>query len=162
MKKVALSILWITIASMVITISASAAHGTTPAIVPGPYQGTFSGYLYGDNRTRAPMTIELVQLGDEVSGKLTLDEGLLIDAGRCGQVPIPPSSASASGRTIANNPRMLQASTSFEVSGFTITGYMESELSADGKEITALAKIDLPWICGRDPVIKGLAVRELN
>lgn len=162
MRKLAFSLIWAIVASMVLTLAASASHGTTPAIVPGPYQGTFSGYLYGDKNSRAPMSLELVQLGDEVSGKLTIGEGLFIDAGRCGQASIPPNSAIASGRTLVSEPRTLQASSSFVVSGITIKGYLESELSADGKEITALAKIDLPWLCGRDPVIKGVAVRDMD
>lgn len=162
MKKPATILLLVIILTMLFFVAASASHGTTAALVPGPFQGDFTGYLYGDKHSKAPVTLELRQIGDEVTGNIILGEGLLIEAGRCGQASIPAGSAVASGQTLANQPRSLQANTSFIVSGFTINGHLESELSTDGKEITAAAEIDLPWICGRDPVITAVVIRDEN
>jgi hypothetical protein len=33
-------------------------------------------------------------------------------------------------------------------------------VSSDGEVITARAKIDLPWFCGRDPVITSRLYRD--
>ena len=32
---------------------------------------------------------------------------------------------------------------------------LDGDVSADGDEISAKAKVDLPWLCGRDPVLSG-------
>jgi hypothetical protein len=121
----------------------------------GPYEGIFYGYVYGDEGSRAPMALGLTHRGDIVSGKVYLGEGLYVDGGVCGGVNVPKVLQSASGKSESEDPNRMHASTSFKVSNFQITANLISRLSADGESLTAEAEIDLPWLCGRDPLLTG-------
>ena len=70
----------------------------------GPYEGTFSGVLYGDNSSRAPIALQMTHRDGVVNGRLYLGEGFYVDAGRCGGTTLPAMIRSASGRTLASNP----------------------------------------------------------
>jgi hypothetical protein len=61
----------------------------------------------------------------------------------------------ASGKTVRNDPNRLVASSKVDVGRFDITVKLESDVSTDGETISAKAKLDLPWFCGRDPVLKA-------
>jgi hypothetical protein len=75
----------------------------------------------------------------------------------CGAAAIPASSIYANGRTSAANPKALSARSSFDVSGINVTVDLNSKVSGD--TLNATAKIDLPWLCGKDPVLNGTLYR---
>jgi hypothetical protein len=137
-------------------VGGSLAEGVPAVAEPaGPYEGTFSGYVYGDRDSRAAITLEMTQRENLVEGTLHLSEGLYVDGGRCGGGYLPASVQSASGETLSTDPNRLQASTVFNVSGLQITAEFDSHVSPDGELLTAQASIDLPWLCGRDPLLKA-------
>jgi hypothetical protein len=132
-----------------------ASSTSSAAVEVGPYEGVFSGFLYGDNNSRAPIALQMTHRDGVVSGKLYLGEGFYVNAGRCGGAQIPPMVQSASGKTLASNPNKLVVNTSFNFSGFDIGVDLASSVSADGKTLNIGSSIDLPWICGRDPAYSG-------
>jgi len=121
----------------------------------GPYEGTFSGYVYGDRGNRVPIMLEMIHRRGTVTGTVNLGEGLYVDGGRCGGAYIPAGVQSAGGETLSTDPNRLQAGTTFRVSGFQISAELDSVISPDGENLTAQAKIDLPWLCGRDPLLEA-------
>ena len=153
MKKIAASIVLVLTALFALTLVASASPQNPETFDSGPFDGTFHGVVYGDRDSSAQMTLELTHYGDTVKGTAFLGRGLYVDGGFCGAANIPASVRSASGQTVPNNPRSLVANTSFDVSGFDIGVELDSNISANGRVITADAKIDLPWLCGGDPVL---------
>ncbi len=116
-----------------------------------PFEGTFTGYVYGNRGSRAPLTLVLTQDGDEIEGTARLGKGLYVDAGWCGKGYIPAVEEAGQVEIARNDPRRFQMRPSFDVSGLKVTVDLEGTLSADGNTITAEAELDLPWICGRDP-----------
>jgi hypothetical protein len=132
---------------------------STAANSVGPYEGVFTGVLYGDNNSRAPIALAMTHRDGVVNGKLYLGEGLYVDAGRCGGTTIPAMSQSASGRTLVNDPSKLPINTSFNMGGFNIGVKLNSSVSADGDTLNVSTSIDLPWLCGRDPSYSGTLTR---
>lgn len=133
---------------------------TSPAAMEvGPYEGVFSGVLYGDNNSRAPIALQMTHRDGVVNGRLYLGEGLYVNAGVCGKTEIPSMVQSASGRTLPSNPNKMVVKTGFNVSGFDIGVDLTSTVSADGQTLNAGTSIDLPWICGRDPSYSGTLSR---
>ncbi len=124
------------------------------------FDGTFSGVIYGDKGSQAPLTLEMVQDGDEVYGTLLLGRGLYINGGRCGGGYIPATSQHAEGKIDKSNPNALETSTTIKVSGFKINIELEGLLSNDGKTLEAEATVNLPWLCGRDPVVDATLIKE--
>lgn len=134
--------------------SAQAAPARPAATTSGElFTGTFEGYIYGDDDSRARLTLELDQDGRAVGGDIAIGRGLFIDGGNCGAVEVPAMTHSASGTVPAGSPRRLNAGTDLKVQGITVGIDLDAELSRDGKTIDATGKIDLPWLCGRDPVV---------
>jgi len=133
----------------------TAATAGPAATSGGLFTGTFKGVMLGDDDSRAPVTLELMQDGRAVTGAIVVGRGLLIDGGNCGLVEVPVTTQIATGTTTARAPRMLSAETGMKVQGLAITIELDGQLSRGGKTITAEARIDLPWLCGRDPVITG-------
>jgi hypothetical protein len=125
----------------------------------GPYEGVFSGVLYGDNNTRAPIALQMTHRDGIVSGRVYLGEGFYVNAGRCGGTTIPAMAQSANGRALANDPSKLSVTTSFNLSGFNIGVDLNSSISADGDTLNVSTSIDLPWLCGRDPSYSGTLYR---
>ena len=125
----------------------------------GPFEGVFSGVLYGDNNSRAPIALQMTHRDGVVNGRLYLGKGLYVNAGMCGKTEIPAMMQSASGRTLPSNPNKLAVNTSFNMSGFDIDVDLTSTVSADGETLSAATSIDLPWICGRDPSYSGTLYR---
>ena len=138
--------------------SAQAGPAATTTTSGDLFSGTFEGHLIGDRGSRAPLTLELDQDGRVITGDITLGRGLLIDGGNCGEVSVPATSQSASGTTTSRSPRHLDATSAFKVQGISVSIDLDADLSRDGEALTAVGNIDLPWLCGRDPVISG----ELN
>jgi len=124
---------------------------------PGPYEGTFNGTVYAPDRSSAPMSLILTHRGNVVDGTVFIGDGLNIDAGMCGSASIPATSVYANGNTSASNPKNLSARSSFDVSGVNVTVDLNSQVSGD--KLNATAKIDLPWLCGGDPVLNGTLYR---
>ena len=125
----------------------------------GPFEGVFSGVLYGDNDSRAPIALQMTHRDGVVNGRLYLGEGLYVNAGMCGKTEIPAMVQSASDRSLPSNPNKLAVKTSFNFSGFDIGVDLTSTVSADGSTLNAGTSIDLPWICGRDPSYSGTLYR---
>lgn len=140
--------------------------GATPAApapvngAAGGFNGSFSGMLNGDGGSSAPATIVLTQTGNDVAGRLSIGSGLALDAGSCGVQGVPSGDQVANGTVDPANPSHLETTGSIEVSGFTIGVLLSADLSADGRTLNARADLDLPFICGSDPVISGTFAKE--
>ncbi len=132
-----------------------ATRSTVAATSGGLFTGDFEGRLQGEDGSSAPATLVLVQTGRDVASKLTIGRGLIIDGGNCGLVEVPSSTQTVTGKTQAKTPRHLEAASSFKVQGIAVTIDLDGDLSRDGETLAAEAKIDLPWLCGNDPVITG-------
>ena len=120
----------------------------------GSYEGVFVGTIYGDAGSSAPITLDLTHRGNDVEGTVEIGSGLYVNGGNCGAGYVPAGMETAVGET-GSNPNRLNADASFKVSGFKVGLDLDGNLSADGETLMAEAKIDLPWLCGRDPVITG-------
>jgi hypothetical protein len=140
------------------------AAGTTPigGALPAAtgFNGAFSGTLSGDNGSSAPATLTLTQSGADVAGRLSIGDGLTLDAGNCGLQAVPAGDQNAAGTIDPANPNRLTAAGSIPVSGFTIGVALAAELAADGQTLTARADLDLPLLCGSDPAIRGVFARQ--
>ena len=141
------------------TAYAAGAPASSSMNTVGPYEGVFSGVLYGDNNTRAPIALQMTHRDGVVNGRLYLGEGFYVDAGRCGGTNLPAMTQSANGRTLANDPSKLLVNTSFNLGGFNIGVNLNSSVSADGDTLNVNTSIDLPWLCGRDPSYSGTLTR---
>jgi hypothetical protein len=157
MRKILMGVI---VAAIAVAIGSTAvlAAGINPT--GGPYQGQFSGVVSGDRGSQAPISLDLTQTGAQLAGKVTIGEGLLVDGGFCGQVAVPATEQNVTGQTLAGHPDRLSTELAFNVSNVRIAVKLESRLSPDREKIEAQARIDLPWLCGRDPVISGVLQRE--
>ena len=155
MKKVMISLILTLGALLAVSLSASAAPEAAKAKKAGPFEGTFAGTVKGDNGKSANLSLDLTHRGDEVKGFVVIGEGLYVDAGMCGKGYVPAGTQFARGETSSKNPSQLSAESRFKVSGISVKIKLDGEVSDDGDELSAKAKIDLPWICGHDPVISG-------
>lgn len=132
------------------------AAGTKTAVTP-PFSGTFTGTAYGDYNSSAPLTLDMSQTGSKVTGTVTIEPGLTVNAGgMCGVFDIPASSVTASGTTSARQPRILTAKIPVESGGVKITADITGEISADGEELNVEVKVNTPFLCKYDPVITGV------
>ncbi len=154
MKKFIAS-LFVIVAMVTVFAVTTGSAGAAPAQAGkvGPYEGVFNGTLTADNGTKAPITLNLTHRGSVVDGTVFIGKGLNIDAGICGATAIPETAVNATGNTSAKNPKYLSASSSFDVSGIDVTVDLESVVQGD--KLSTEAKIDLPWLCGGDPVLTG-------
>lgn len=123
----------------------------------GPYEGTFNGTVYAPDGSKAPMTLVMTHRDSLVDGSIFIGDGLNINAGFCGSTTIPASTVSASGNTVTGNPSRLIAKSTFNVSGIDVTVDLDSQVSGD--QLSAKAKIDLPFICGGDQALSGTLLR---
>lgn len=163
MKKAIIGLLLTLGAVLAVTATASAA-GKDDRPNPKPradnfFDGTFQGTIYGDKGSSAPIELQLAQDGRQVEGYVELGSGLYVNGGMCGAGYVPGGAQSAGGWVSASNPNRLYAESTFKVSGFKVTIDLVGIASADGEELDAQAKIDLPWLCGRDPVLSGTLYR---
>ena len=121
----------------------------------GPLEGIFIGDVHSNNGTSAPLMLQLSQTGNRVYAITDIGEGLTVDAGFCGVVPIPAGSFSVSALSDPRRPNVLAADVTFDVNGFEISASLVSELSDSGDQLDAEVSIDLPWLCGVDPTLRG-------
>jgi len=135
--------------------SALPATTATAATSGGLFTGTYEGILLGDDGSEAPVTLELTQAGRAITAEIAVGRGLLVDGGVCGVAAVPAGEQTGVGRVPANAPRHLDATAELEVEGVAVGLQLAGELSRDGQTLTTVARIDLPWLCGRDPVITG-------
>ena len=158
MKKIAIIFAAVLVLSATLFARAFAAPKTSQPKTVHPFEGTFSGYARGDRNSRAPVTIELDQVGNEVTGKIALGSGLFVDGGFCGAGYLPSTVQLAEGEVSG---RQIEAKTKLKVSGTKVSVDLEGQLSSDGETIEAEVRVDIPWFCGSDPVISAYLVKEL-
>ena len=155
MKRILIAVAFALVLLMTVSARVFAAPKKLATKKVDPFEGTFSGVIYGDKGSQAPLTIKMDQDGNDVLGTLTLGSGLYVNGGRCGGGYIPATSQYAVGRIDKSNPNALEASTAIKFSGLKINIYLEGLLSKNGETLNAEALVDLPWLCGRDPVIEA-------
>ncbi len=144
------------IALMTLSIAGVTAFAAPSSDNAGPFEGVFSGIVYGDNGSQTTLTLDLTDQDNLVTGTASLGRGLIINAGGlCGSGVLPASSMWAEGETSARHPDELTAEAKLDVGAFIVTVEVEGELAKDGETLAVEAEIDTPWICGRDPVITG-------
>ena len=146
-------IVLIAIAALFTALFATGEPASAAATNVGPFEGKFNGTVYGPGGQKAPLSLNLTHRGTVVEGTAFIGEGLTVDAGICGSGAVPAGAVYASGRTSASNPRLLQATTTFDVEGVPVTVNLTGTIT--GKTIDAKTKIDLPWFCGGDPLLTG-------
>jgi hypothetical protein len=158
MKKLILSVM----AALMILPAATAFAAPQAVTVEksGPYEGTFHGVVYGDNGSSAPLSLQLTHRDDDVQGSLAIGSGLYVKGGVCGGAYVPSGVQYASGKTDPRDSSHLVASAKVDVDRFDITVRLESDVSPSGDVIQAKAKLDLPWFCGRDPVLDATLYRS--
>lgn len=159
MKKAVIGLLLTIGVIFAATATASASEAQSHSSKAGYFDGTFHGRVYGDKGTSAPISLQLTQDGRQVEGQVMLGSGLYVNGGMCGSGYIPGGAQYAVGSVSASNSRRLTADSTFVVSGFKVNIDLVGIASADGQELDAEAKIDLPWLCGRDPVLSGTLYR---
>lgn len=157
MKKLLIGLFAVIGIVAMMSVSGVSAAAEKKAGKAGPYEGVFHGTVYAPDGSEAPMSLDLTHRNNIVEGTVFLGDGLNIDAGLCGAGTIPASSITAAGKTSAANPKKLSATSTFEVSGVLVDVALDSLVQGDTVEATA--KIDLPWLCGSDPVITGTLQR---
>jgi hypothetical protein len=159
MKKTIVSILATLVMLSVVSISAFAASPLSQNQKMEPFEGTFTGTVYGSKGSSAPLTLNLNQAGTTVKGDLRLGTGLYVDGGFCGGGYVPSATQSATGKVAPSNPNRLTADSSFKVNGMTIKVRLSGDSLANGNALKAKATVDLPWLCGQDPELSGTLYR---
>lgn len=160
MKRLMIGVLTVLAILATAGIGVEAAPDLVSSQRSGPYEGKFDGFAYGDRSSKAPLTLELTHRGRQVEGQVLLGEGLYVNGGFCGAVDLPATVQQVEGQTLLGDPRRLEVTPTFDLGGFDLAVDFQSEVSADGELITAKARVDLPWFCGRDPVLSGILRRE--
>lgn len=159
MKKVIIGLLLTVSVIFAAAATASAAGRASHAEQSSYFDGTFHGRIYGDKGSSAPISLRLTRDGRLVEGQVMMGSGLYVTAGMCGAGYVPSGSQFADGWVSRSNPRQLTADSTFTVNGFNVNVDLTGRASADGETLDAEAKIDLPWLCGRDPVLSGTLYR---
>jgi hypothetical protein len=126
----------------------------------GAFTGSFAGTLTSDDGSQAPINLNLTQNGATVAGDLAIGDGLTIDGGNCGAQAVPAGARSISGQIDPSNPNHIEVSAGYDVQGITITANLTADLSPDGQSLNGQILLDLPFLCGRDPVISGALARQ--
>jgi hypothetical protein len=154
----------VTIAVLAILLTTAAGAYAVPEAASsgkvGPYEGRFEGDAYGDRSSSARIMLDLAHRGNQVEGMVYIGEGMVVSGGFCGTVNVPATAQYVEGQTARWNPNRLMVKPTFDLGGFELTVDFESNVSADGEFITARAEIDLPWFCGRDPVLTSTLYRD--
>ena len=153
MKKLLIGLFAVMGLIVTMSVASASAAPETAAGKAGPYEGVFHGTVYAPDGSQANMSLDLTHRGSVVEGTVLLGEGLNVDAGMCGAAAIPASSIYAAGKTSPVNPKILSTTSTFDVGGISVKVLLSGTVSGDN--IDASAKIDLPWLCGGDPVLTG-------
>jgi len=78
----------------------------------GPFEGTFTGTVSGDNNTMATVAVTLNHRDNKIEGNITLGKGLQLNfKGPCGLEPVDLEKIPISGTTDPANPLHFQTST---------------------------------------------------
>ena len=160
MKKKFLGVISILILLSTAATTVLAAPNDLKSNYKDPFQATYKGIIHGDKGSQALLTLALSQVDDQITGTVYLDRGLYIDAGWCGGGYLPAAIQSAEGEVNKYKPNLIEARTVSKVSGFKVSIDLEGLLSSDGNVLETEAKIDLPWLCGRDPIISGILYKQ--
>ncbi len=115
-----------------------------------PFEGTFSGTITGDEKSRAELMVVLTQDGDSVTGEVTLGEGLQVNVGRgfCPGVQDVPASTLGLADTIsADAPNHLESSSQMNVGGYNVGLEMFADLSDDQSMLNVQVNIKVPFPC---------------
>jgi hypothetical protein len=131
----------------------------TPTIQPGPFAGTFRGTVHGSDGSSALLQLRITQQSRDLSGIATLGNGLIVNGGLCGSVVVPAATQGVNGRTQANDPRRASIGSRIDAEGVPVSVTLDGNLSPSGKSMQVQAKIDIPFFCGRDPVLTGTLSR---
>ena len=123
------------------------------------FDGLFAGTAYGDRGTQAPLSLELSQQGPDVVATATLGEGLYVVTRFCGGATVPAGTVDGNGHVDPDAPGRVWTSASFDVQGFPVRMAIQGDLSEDGQTLAAEATLDLPSLCGTDPVLTGTLQR---
>ena len=158
MKKLIIGMMAAVVVLSAVAIPALARTQTVSKEV-GPYEGIFEGYVYGSEGSRAPLKLILHHRDGIVYGWARLGEGLFVSGGRCGGMSLPGTAQFVRGESLSNDVRTIVVETQFEVRGFEIDVKLDSVMSRDGRTLEAQTVIDIPWICGRDPVLEATLER---
>jgi len=98
----------------------------------GLFQGNFTGIATGDEKTGAPLTLNLTQNGSRVSGSATILAGIKVNTGGLicpGTVDVPSGTLSIAGSISNRNPRQIAAKSALNASGMKITADMLADIS---------------------------------
>jgi len=128
----------------------------------GLFQGNFTGIAIGDEKTSAPLTLNLTQNGSRVSGSATILAGIKVNTGGLvcpGTVDVPSGTMGIAGSISNRNPRQLVAKSALNASGMKIAADMLADISREGDIMTAQIKLNLPWPC-RSPTVKANLARS--
>jgi hypothetical protein len=152
-KKLLISALLGIILTATFAMTASAAGSSKT----DAFDGTFSGTVTGDKRSKTTLTLDLDQNSREVDGTVTLGSGLRVNAGGfCGIVAVPAVTFDTGATLASRNSRHLVTAAKVNVgNGIVVTIEFDGILSADNETLDITATIDTPFLCGRDPVITG-------
>ncbi|NTU78676.1 MAG: hypothetical protein HGA45_04610 [Chloroflexales bacterium] len=145
-----------TLAALALSATLVSGVGAAPRQAQaGPFEGTFTGTVYGAGGSSAPLTVKATHRGTTVEGVATLGKGLTVQTAWCGAAEAPASARRLSGSTTPERPRHIEATQSFDAAGVTLTARFVGDASADGKTIDGNVIVDVPPICGPDPTITG-------
>ena len=128
----------------------------------GLFQGVFTGTAIGYRDTSAPLTINLTQDNNTVTGIAAVGDGLKVDTGGfvCpGLVKVPSGTIDVAGDVSSQDPQHLEAKSGLSASGLTITAEVIAELSQDSSTMDAELKLNIPWPC-RNTTIKATLMRS--
>lgn len=142
------------------TLTAAGAYfvaiSRAPAI--GPFEGTWTGEIEGDDRSRAAARAELMNRAGVVRGTAeVLRPGIIVDINEvCAprddddEEPSGAMSFVLDAATGDDRPRHLESSGTFDVAGYDIGYTLVMDVAADLQTITARLTIDVPALCGGD------------
>jgi len=129
--------------------------------VTGPFDGTFTGTMAGDEGTSTTITAVLTHRDATVQGRIDLGSGLVLDfpgptkwPDPCKPEPVDLRTFKVTGSSDTTNPRHATVSATVEeatpgqwVKSMTINIKITGDVSADGKTISASVTLK-PTLCG--------------
>lgn len=116
----------------------------------GLYQGTFTGTAIGNCGTSAPLTLNLTQNGNSVTGTATIGNGIEVNTGNSpcpGLVSVPSGTMNFNGIVSRRDPRHLEATSDISILGMTITSDVVTKLSQDNNTMHIQLNLNIPWPC---------------
>lgn len=159
MKKLILGMTIAVMAFSIMSVPAFAASKESKDVA-GPFEGEFKGTVHGDYGSTATLILDLTDRENIVAGTAALSSGLKVNAGGfCGKATVPASSIWVEESKSSKHPDEIAAEATIDMGSFVVNIEVEGQLSDDGETLDVQAKIDTPWICGRDPIISGILTK---